>query len=105
MVNNYSKKHANMFNDLLYGSNFEETNPEQTQFDIDLIETMIYTQCSLRESLEMQFAAAHLDITSVFALTDYLEKQTGSLNKTSYFMKVYNGEVPDEHLVRKKDGE
>jgi hypothetical protein len=107
MASNHSKKNVDIFDNLLYGSNTEEQPPVQTRLDIDIIETMLYGNFTMREALEIQFRAANVDTNSVFAITDYLEHETGSLNKTWYLMQIYNGDVPDVYLTptRKKDDE
>jgi sulfur relay (sulfurtransferase) DsrF/TusC family protein len=61
---------------------------------------MVVTRCTLREALEIIFAAHDIDDTNVFDMVDFLEEHVYDLNKVQVMMMIYTGQTTDFQLTR-----
>jgi hypothetical protein len=96
MVKKLSKA-VDIINDLLYTEIEEKSVVPDTDYEKELIETMVILDCSLKEALNLDIIT-HVNTFHVVYITDYLEERLGDLNKVAYLMGVYTGRYSDLRL-------
>jgi hypothetical protein len=74
-----------------------------SDFEKELVETMILENCTMQEALVNLFSLYRVDTESVIDLVDFLEYMVYDLDKVQYLMQIYTGQVPDMQLVDLKD--
>jgi hypothetical protein len=74
-----------------------------SDFEKELVETMILENCTMQEALVNLFSLYRVDTESVIDLVDFLEYMVYDLDKVQFLMQVYTGQVPDMQLVALKD--
>lgn len=97
MVKKLSKA-VDIINDLLYTEIEEKSVVPDTDYEKELIETMIILDCSLKEAMNLDIITHVNNTLNVVYIADYLEERLGDLNKVSYLMGVYTGRYSDLRL-------
>jgi hypothetical protein len=74
-----------------------------SNFEKELVETMILENCTMQEALVNLFSSYRVDTGSVIELVDFLEYMVYDLDKVQFLMQIYTGQIPDMQLVDLKD--
>lgn len=93
-------KKFNSVVDILNNLEYIENTNIDSSYEQEIVEIMMYTNCTLAEAIDADLYGNGVDTQSVIDIVDYMESKLKDLNKVNLLMGIYTGRYPDMRLSK-----